>query len=125
MPSVSYNVAICHISEYGMSRSLRLSDTLFDAAQEAATALSRSAAQQVEHWARLGRQLELRGLTLEGALKMLASEQVTSADALWRDKRARQARDHARDTRREGRFGDTHWISAEDAKRAKVLDGPY
>ena len=39
----------------------RIDDDLFAAAKTAGAALSRSAAQQVNHWARIGRQLEASG----------------------------------------------------------------
>src|SRR3982750_3172278 len=39
----------------------RIDDDLFAAAKAAGAAQSRSAAQQVNHWARLGRQLEASG----------------------------------------------------------------
>ena len=39
----------------------RIDDDLFAAAKAAGAALSRSAAQQVNHWARIGRQLEASG----------------------------------------------------------------
>jgi hypothetical protein len=43
------------------SNSIRISAELFERAQQQGEALSRSAAQQVEHWARLGAVLEQSG----------------------------------------------------------------
>ena len=47
-----------------MSKSFRVSDALFDAAQNAGTDMTRSTAQQVEHWARIGQTLEARRITV-------------------------------------------------------------
>ena len=67
-----------------MSRSLRLSDALFDSATTAGKLLSRSAAQQVEHWARLGKAIEDRGLTVETAMALLKPEAGVDVSRLWR-----------------------------------------
>lgn len=41
-----------------MSRSIRVSDTLLEEAEKAATLCHRSPPQQIEHWAQLGRIME-------------------------------------------------------------------
>lgn len=73
------------------SNSFRISAELFDDARAAASALSRSTEQQVEHRARLGRQLERLNLTVADARELL--EDNSHAEALWAYKRGRQAQD--------------------------------
>ncbi|MBY4130897.1 hypothetical protein HQO83_21100 [Rhodococcus fascians] len=43
----------------GTTSSLRIDDDLYDAAKVAGSAASRSAAQQIAHWASIGREMEL------------------------------------------------------------------
>ncbi|KAA0922655.1 MULTISPECIES: TA system antitoxin ParD family protein [unclassified Rhodococcus (in: high G+C Gram-positive bacteria)] len=43
----------------GTTSSLRIDDELYDAAKVAGSAASRSAAQQIAHWALIGREMEL------------------------------------------------------------------
>lgn len=107
-----------------MSKSLRVSDALFDAATLDGATLSRSAAQQVEHWARLGRALEKRGLTVESALTLLQAPPAATPDP-WADKRARQQRDLARLDAGAAKQDDMAWVSADMARNAKILNGPY
>ena len=72
-----------------MSKSLRVSDALFVAAQNAGSSFTRSTAQQVEHWARLGQTIEAAGLSVAQAIALLNGdlETVVSEDAMWQDKR--------------------------------------
>ena len=107
-----------------MSKSLRISDPLFDAATAAGETLSRSAAQQVEHWARLGRALEKRGLTMDAAAVLLQSANTAAPDP-WADKRARQRRDVARLDAGLAKQDDMAWFTADMARNAKILNGPY
>jgi len=46
-----------------MAKSIRVSDRLYDLADATSRKLHRSLAQQVEHWAELGRALEAAGVT--------------------------------------------------------------
>ena len=109
-----------------MSKSLRVSDALFVAAQNAGSSLTRSTAQQVEHWARLGQTLESSGLTVMQAIALLNDqvEAVASEDAMWQDKRQRQSADM--DSVRTGARSAAHmnWFLSGVARNAKVIDGP-
>lgn len=107
-----------------MSKSLRVSDALFDAATLDGTALSRSAAQQVEHWARLGRALEKRGLSADSAIALLQDRPAATQDP-WADKRSRQQRDLARLDAGLASQDDMAWVTADMARNAKILNGPY
>ena len=107
-----------------MSKSLRVSDPLFDAATLDGSALSRSAAQQIEHWARLGRALERRGLTVDRAIALLQDRHAAPQDP-WADKRARQRRDLVRLDAGVAKQDDMAWVSAGMARNAKILNGPY
>lgn len=107
-----------------MSKSLRISDPLFEAATAAGETLSRSAAQQVEHWARLGHALEKRGLTVDAAVEFLQNLNATAQD-LWADKRARQRRDLARLDAGLAKQDDMAWFTTDMARNAKILNGPY
>jgi hypothetical protein len=58
-------------------KSVRLADELYDAAQQEAALMSRSIAQQLEHWARLGAALEAAGVTAEQLRAILGGDQRT------------------------------------------------
>lgn len=109
-----------------MSKSLRVSDALFVAAQNAGTDMTRSTAQQVEHWARLGQTLEAGGITVSQAIALLKGnlETVVSEEAMWQDKRRRQATD--RELVRTGALTADHlnWFRSGAARNAKVVNGP-
>ena len=107
-----------------MSNSLRISSALFDAAASAGATLDRSTAQQVEHWARLGRALEQRGLTVDNAIALLNTTTETE-ESLWAHKRRLQARDIARVQSGRAHPSDLSIFAPGMAKRAKVLNGPY
>jgi hypothetical protein len=121
MSSGTAAVVICHSTM--TSNSIRISAELFDRAQRQGDVPSRSAAQQVEHWARLGAALEGSGLSvlelvavLQGAPQSEAAHAaqahaVPEAD-LWAFKRAQQQRDVAN-------------ISGGRARRAKAIDSPF
>jgi hypothetical protein len=55
-----------------MAQSIRISDDLYDMAQNVSQALGRSLAQQMEHWARLGAALEAAGVSAPAAMALLA-----------------------------------------------------
>ncbi len=59
-----------------MAQSIRISDELYDMAQNAAAALERSLAQQIEYWARLGLALDAAGVTSTDAMQLMAGEPV-------------------------------------------------
>ena len=107
-----------------MSNSLRVSSALFEAAASAGAALDRSTAQQVEHWARLGRALEQQGLTVGAAIKFLTAP-IESEEALWNRKRRLQKRDLALVESGRVRQSDMHLFAPSEAKRVKILNGPY
>lgn len=108
-----------------MSKSLRLSDELLRGATEAGKALSRSAAQQVEHWARLGRALEMRGLTIDAATALLSGPEFTSPEELWAHKRRLQRRDAALVRDGTVRARDLHLVPQAIARNAKIVGAPY
>lgn len=108
-----------------MSRSLRISEALFESATTVGEVLLRSAAQQVEHWARLGKALEASGLTVDAAVRLLG-EPVTGNEAqLWRRKRDRQKTDLANLEAGRTRQEDAYLFTSAVARGAKVLNGPY
>lgn len=108
-----------------MSKSLRISDTLFDAATLSAGILSRSTAQQVEYWARLGKALEDRGLTVDSATVLLGAASQADEKTLWANKRQLQKRDVALARTGKVKQSDLHLFSPEAARSAKILNGPY
>lgn len=57
-----------------MAKSIRVSDRLYELADAASQKLHRSLAQQVEHWAELGRALEATGVTTAQILDILAGD---------------------------------------------------
>lgn len=79
------------------SNSIRAGAEIFKAAREASALMSRSSAQQIEHWARIGAALEACGLTVGQVTALLqshADEQNEQGDAsLWAFKRQRQQAD--------------------------------
>ena len=106
-----------------MSRSVRLSDKLIQQASQVGEAFTRSAAQQVEHWARLGQELEASGLSVAELAALLQGRiQVVDSAEMMRDKRARQAADLKRAKSRGGQT--THLFGGEVARRARVK-GPF
>ena len=60
----------CH----GMAKSIRVSDRLYLLAEETSQRVHRSLAQQVEHWAELGRALEAAGVTTAQVLEILSGD---------------------------------------------------
>ena len=55
-------------------KSIRISDELFDLARDESGALSRSIAQQLEHWAKVGAALEQAGVTQEQVRRILGGD---------------------------------------------------
>jgi len=57
-----------------MAKSIRVSDQLYSVAESTAQKVHRSLAQQVEHWAELGRALEAIGVTTGQILDLLGGD---------------------------------------------------
>ena len=58
-----------------MSRTIRVDGDLFDSAKSVGAVASRSAAQQISHWARIGRELEASpGTSLRDIQRVLAGQ---------------------------------------------------
>lgn len=55
-------------------RSIRISDELFDLARDESGVMSRSIAQQLEHWAKIGAALEQAGVTQEQVRRILGGD---------------------------------------------------
>lgn len=108
-----------------MSHSLRVSQALFEAATSAGEAFSRSAAQQVEHWARLGKAIEKAGLTVDMAMHLFREDTTETEGAMRAHKRQLQKRDIALVESGRARQEDMHLFTSETAQKAKVLNGPY
>ncbi|MEO3693402.1 TA system antitoxin ParD family protein [Roseateles paludis] len=106
------------------SNSVRISAELFNTARDEGAVLSRSTAQQVEHWARLGAALEATGLSVAQVAALLQREAAGDA-ALWAHKRAQQQADMK--NARAGRVSQKQlsWFSGNKAKRVKLRDTPY
>ena len=120
------NVVICHINM--TSNSIRISAELFEQAQRQGEVLSRSTAQQVEHWARLGAALEQSGLSVGELVELLRGDDKAarkgSEQALWAAKRAQQARDIAAIEAGRASNESMSWFSGGRARRAKAIDSP-
>jgi ParD-like antitoxin of type II bacterial toxin-antitoxin system len=113
------------------SNSIRISAELFEQAQRQGEVLSRSAAQQVEHWARLGTALEQSGLSvgelvevLRGGDKAARRGSEHSRHDLWAAKRAQQARDIAAIEAGRASNESMSWFSGGRARRAKAIKSP-
>ena len=110
------------------SNSIRVKAELFEAARAEGALMSRSAAQQIEHWARMGAALESCGLTVGqvASLLKLRFAAVGSGDAdLWDFKRQRQKADM--DSARTGRLNQDQlsWFSGGKARHLKIIGSPY
>lgn len=60
-----------------MAQSIRVSDQLYEAAQQASALLDRSLAQQMEYWARLGAAIDEAGITSTQAMELLQAGRLT------------------------------------------------
>jgi hypothetical protein len=113
------------------SNSIRISAELFESAQRQGETLSRSTAQQVEHWARLGAVVEQSGLSVDEVVRLLRDGKTLgepaeqgSGKALWNAKRAQQARDIAAVESGQESNESMSWFSGGRARRAKAIDSP-
>jgi len=57
-----------------MAKSIRVSDALYEVADVTSKKVHRSLAQQIEHWAELGRAIEAAGVTTAQILEILAGD---------------------------------------------------
>ena len=113
------------------SNSIRVGASLFKEAQEEGAIMSRSAAQQIEYWARLGAALEAAGLSVADAARMLGSREpqkhvnTASEKELWALKREQQSQDleSVRSGRRSA--SSMSWFANGRARNAKLVDSPY
>ncbi len=91
--------------------------------------MSRSAAQQIEHWARLGAALEASGLTVDQAASLLrrqADEASEPGDAkLWAFKRERQRADFRNAQSGRVTQDQLSWFSGEKVRKLKLTNSPY
>ncbi|HEX6707823.1 MAG TPA: hypothetical protein VF169_23970 [Albitalea sp.] len=115
------------------SNSIRVSVELFEQARLQGDVMSRSAAQQIEHWAKLGAALEARGLSVAQMSRLLQAQrqadpmevEVAPADDLWAFKRSRQARDLERVESGASSNDRMSWFSAGRAKSARLVGSPF
>ncbi|MDH0866757.1 hypothetical protein [Mitsuaria sp. GD03876] len=112
------------------SNSIRISNQLFRDAQETGEFVARSAAQQVEFWARIGQALEASGVRSQTLLELLRGDHGSQAlvrveDELRAAKRVEQARDIEAVKSGKAAPDATIGVTARRAKNAKALDSPY
>src|SRR6185437_14350686 len=65
-----------------MAKSIRISDPLYDEAEAIAQKMHRSLAQQIEHWAALGRALEISGISTAQIVAILNGDRRALERAL-------------------------------------------
>lgn len=109
------------------SNSVRISADLFELALRRGEVLSRSAAQQLEHWARLGASVEQSGLSVDDLVALLLGHSAggnVPESALWAVKRAQQARDIEAVASGKVPNEAMSWFSGGRARRAKAIDSP-
>jgi len=114
------------------SNSIRVSADLFERALERGELMSRSAAQQIEHWARLGAALEARGLSVADTAQLLqvlrepdpVYAEAAAESELWAFKRQRQAKDLARVRAGAASNAQMSWFSDGRARSAQLVDSP-
>lgn len=108
------------------SNSIRVSAELFSAATAQGKVFTRSAAQQLEHWAKLGLALEEAGLAVQDVPFLLAEQIPIGGDsALWAFKRSRQKRDAEMVSSGAIKPSQLSWFSGGVAKSATLADSPY
>lgn len=111
------------------SNSIRVGAEIFESARQEGVLMSRSAAQQIEHWARLGCALEASGFSVAQLAQLLSTGGAHDArpgDAnLWEFKRQRQRADF--EQARAGRVSQEQlsWFPGDKARRLKLPDSPY
>ncbi|MEO8299805.1 MAG: hypothetical protein ABI574_18575 [Burkholderiales bacterium] len=109
------------------SNSIRISAELFEQALRQGEVLSRSAAQQLEHWARLGAVVEQSGLSVGELVTLLRGDTAMhppTEGALRASKRVQQARDIAAIEAGRASNESMSWFSGGRGRRAKVIGSP-
>lgn len=112
------------------SNSVRVSNELFRDAQSTGEIVSRSAAQQVEYWARVGQALEASGVSTQMMIDLLKGslgviDGVRTEEEIRAAKRIEQKRDIEAVRNGEVSATDLIWFSKGLAKKAKALNSPY
>lgn len=114
------------------SNSIRVGSQIFEMARAQGELMSRSAAQQIEYWARLGAALEMSGLSVADVTEMLRGSEAVQAEVaaeaeadLWAYKRAQQARDVEAIESGRATNAEMSWFTPAQAKGAKLVDSPY
>lgn len=108
------------------SNSVRIEANLFEAARAEGALQSRSTAQQIEHWAKLGAALESCGLTVGQVASLLRSSGQGTGDAsLWAFKRQKQQHDIAAAAGGKVTQAQLSWFSGGKARGLKLIDSPY
>lgn len=102
-----------------MAASIRVSDSLYQAAEQEAALMHRSLAMQIEHWASLGRALENSGIGL-AAIRAVAGGEEAQDRILRQFKQAAQEAGRADVREGRARAGDLHLIPRGTARRATV-----
>jgi len=108
------------------SKSVRIDAEIFEAARSEGSLFSRSTAQQIEHWVKIGVALESCGLTVGEIASLLKNAPTGAGDEeLWKFKRQRQETDMK--ALGEGRVTQDQlsWFSGGKARRLKVIGSPY
>lgn len=111
------------------SNSVRIEANLFEAARVEGAVQSRSAAQQIEHWAKLGAALESCGLTVGQVASLLRSSHQEHQEAgdsdLWAFKRQRQQHDLSAAAQGKVTQNQLSWFSGGKARDLKLIGSPY
>lgn len=108
------------------SNSVRIETNLFEAARAEGAVQSRSTAQQIEHWAKLGAALESCALTVGQVAALLRASRQDTGDAdLWTFKRQKQRRDMAAGAEGKVTQDQLNWFSGGKARRLKLIGSPY
>lgn len=65
-----------------MAKSIRISEALYELAEQASAQMSRSLAQQLEHWARIGAALDASGLTTGQVMELMGKSNSLAEQVL-------------------------------------------
>lgn len=113
------------------TNSIRIDAGLFNEAREQGLIMSRSAAQQIEHWVRLGIAIEKSGVSVQKISEMISSEyfdlavEIKDESEIREEKMAAQRLDIK--NVQSGRYTNEQMncFSGGIAKRSKILNEPY
>jgi hypothetical protein len=103
-----------------MAASIRISDSLYLAADQEAALMHRSLAMQVEHWASLGQALENTGIGLE-TIRAVAGGKEGRDSILRQIKQSYQEAGRLEVIEGRARASDLHLIPRNVARRATVI----